>query len=185
MTTTLNCHLHTRLTRRSFTRSHNTPPSWGLPLSSACRSWSLAFLKSVHSNCFLRCYPPSSRLMPPKIKLLTLFSTSSTLNSRLSSSIYHMHYADARLICPQICFVIRTWISFIIAFFHLDNQIIYFLIFSEISSLFSFILQSSICFLFFSQRKCSAFSHLFSSSSHHGSSGLGPRYLPSTHISFR
>ena len=89
----------------------------------------------------------------------------------------HTHCADACLICLQICFVIsatRTFKKFsIIAFSHLDIK-------SFIFS--SFLIFSPFCHSYFVsfvflKEYAQPFSYLFSSSSHHGSSGLGPRYL--------
>ena len=115
-------------------------------------------------------------------KLLSLLSSSSNIQQpSVIINIYpHTHCVDARLICLQICFVIsatRTcdYFFFIIAFSHLDIKSF---IFS--SFLKNFPIHTSIFhmfFLFSSKNNAQPFSYLFSSSPHHGSSGLGPRYL--------
>lgn len=61
-----------------------SPPSWGSPPSSALSF--LVFLKSAHY--FLRSYPPSSRLLPVFIKLLTLSMSSDPQQPTVIINIY-------------------------------------------------------------------------------------------------
>ena len=119
-----------------------------------CRSWSLAFLKSAYSNCFLGCYPPRSRLMPKKIKLFTL-STSS--DPQQPSVIINISCALRRCtshLSPDLLrYICHTDLNFFHhSIFPSRHQIIYFLIFSEISSLF-FIHTSNLPYVSFSSSK--------------------------------